>query len=294
MKCKTSYLFVGLITFFIGCSAVVLLINKCESTEEIVLEVSPKIEEKETRTKIEKGETPFDPQIKGLEDFPEWDQTKYKTKLVDVEHSNNSYRKSEVVAKTGENWLGLYIDSENSYIKNSKVKVISDDEYGYADEETVKLEFRQNRKPFILLKNSKSLKEGSVTTLYHKVYDCDEEVQDTSNVINRNFHRDFQINNVNYRLSAKDAETKSGEKVLALVLETEYESQIVTYGPYFNGEFLGHLLWVGDLDNDGKIDLYINFNDFEKGYFDSKLYLSSEAEKGKLVKEVAGFFTAGC
>ena len=50
---------------------------------------------------------------------------------------------------------------------------------------------------------------------------------------------------------------------------------------------------MGDLDNDGKLDLY--FDEFnEKGYFGVSLYLSSEAEKGKLVKVVATFGTAGC
>lgn len=105
MNCKTSYLFIGLATFFIGCSAVLLFISNQESSEMVVTPVSVKIEEIKMENKIEKAEIPFNPQIKGLEDFPEWDQTKYKTKLVDVENHSNSYRKDEVVAKNGENWL---------------------------------------------------------------------------------------------------------------------------------------------------------------------------------------------
>lgn len=294
MKCKTSYLFIGVFTFIIGCLAVILLFDNRESSKNLVTEVSNKIEEKKIETKIEKAKVRFNPQIKGLEDFSESNLKKYKTKLVDVEQANNSYRKSEAVAKNRENWLGLFIDSEISYLKNSKIKIVSSDEYGYSDEETVKFKFLQNKKPFILLKNSKSLKEGNVTTLFHKISQDDDENYYESDVINRNFSRDFQLNDKNYKMVVKDAETKSGDKVLALVLETENESQIVTYGHYFDGEYLGHLLWVGDLDNDGKLDFYMSFNDFEKGYFDSKLYLSSEAEKGKLVKEVAEFFTAGC
>lgn len=294
MRCKTSYFFIGLITFFIGCSVVILLFSNYESSETPVTEVPVKLVEKKTETKIEKAEIPFNSQIKGLEDFPERDQTKYKTKIVDVENHFNSYRKNEVVAKTGENWLGLFIDSENSYLKNSKVKVLLDKEISFDEERWVSIKLERSVKPFILIKNSKQLEQGKVTTLFHKISQSDEEIYDDSNVMNRNFSRDFQFNNRNYKLVVKDAETKSGEKVLALVLETENESQIVTYGNYFNGEYLGHLLWVGDLDNDGKLDFYMSFNDFEKGNFDSKLYLSSEAEKGKLVKEVAGFFTAGC
>lgn len=293
MKCKTSFLFVGLSTFFIGCSAVLLFISRPEAPEKVVTPTFVKIEEIKTENKIEKAEIPFNPQIKGLEDFSERNLRKYKTKLIDVENHYNSYRKSEVIAKTGENWLGLFINSDNSYLKNSKVKVQLNEEPGY-DEDTVKLKFEQNKKPLMLLKNSKFLKEGKVITLFYKVSQDEDENYYDSDVMNRNFSRDFQLNDKNYKMVVKDAETKSGDKVLALVLETENESHIVTYGHYFGGEYLGHLLWVGDLDNDGKLDFYMSFNNFEKGYFDSKLYLSSEAEKGKLVKEVAEFFTAGC
>lgn len=179
-------------------------------------------------------------------------------------------------------------------MKNTKVKILLDKEVSYDDQKWVSIKLEKSSKPFIFIKNSKILKDGKVTTLFHKVSQDEDENYFNSDVMNRNFSRDFQLNDKSFRMVVRDAETKSGDKVLALVLETESKSQVVTYGHYFGGEYLGHLLWVGDLDNDGKLDFYMSFNDFEKGYFDSKLYLSSEAEKGKLVKEVAEFFTAGC
>ena len=88
--------------------------------------------------------------------------------------------------------------------------------------------------------------------------------------------------------------TKSNKKSFALILDDENTSQIihVVYGE--PGNVIGNLLWIGDLDVDGKLDLYMDFYSYEKGYFDSGLFLSSKAKKGQLVKQAASFFTAGC
>lgn len=51
------------------------------------------------------------------------------------------------------------------------------------------------------------------------------------------------------------------------------------------------LRWVGDLDGDGKNDYIIRFG-FKGG--EDVLYLSSQAEEGKLLKAVAAYFTAYC
>ncbi len=48
--------------------------------------------------------------------------------------------------------------------------------------------------------------------------------------------------------------------------------------------------WAGDLDRDGSIDLLIDDLDDPYNRFCFKLYLSSQAEEGDLVKEVASFY----
>jgi hypothetical protein len=89
--------------------------------------------------------------------------------------------------------------------------------------------------------------------------------------------------------------TKSKEKILALVLESGKSSQIIHFIYYHEfGDWVGSLLWVGDLDRDGKLDLYMDFYGYEKGGYGSGLFLSSEAEKGELVKQVADFSASGC
>ncbi len=53
------------------------------------------------------------------------------------------------------------------------------------------------------------------------------------------------------------------------------------------------LIWAGDLDGDGKLDLYVNVTQ-HYNVSERKLFLSSQAQKGQLVKEIAEFVTTGC
>ena len=53
------------------------------------------------------------------------------------------------------------------------------------------------------------------------------------------------------------------------------------------------LLWAGDLDRDGKLDLYVSVTQ-HYNVSERKLFLSSQADEGQLVKEVADFVTSGC
>lgn len=53
------------------------------------------------------------------------------------------------------------------------------------------------------------------------------------------------------------------------------------------------LLWAGDLDRDGKLDLFMDILNHYAGRHYA-LYLSSEAEDGELVKLVADLFIHGC
>ena len=290
MKIRKSFLGIFLASFLIGCvSATFSLKEKSLSaeTDEAFFPISEETPAGEIPPKL--IEKPFTPEIKGLKDFSDNPvYLKYKTKMVDVAWHGYRYRKDEVVAKNGEIWLGLFADESGSYLKNTKVKIVEDDDEG------VVIKFKKKNSPLLLLKNAKNLKEGMVVTLFREKSFDSEDAPDNSNTMYRGFMREFQIGERKYTLRTADASTKSGETVLALVLESGNVSQIVTYGRYFDADYLGNLLWVGDLDGDGKLDFYMNINDYEKGYFGSNLYLSSEAEKGKLVKEIAEFYTAGC
>ena len=53
------------------------------------------------------------------------------------------------------------------------------------------------------------------------------------------------------------------------------------------------LLWAGDLDGDGRLDLYMNLST-HYNVSARRLFLSSAAASGALVREVAVFQTTGC
>jgi hypothetical protein len=54
------------------------------------------------------------------------------------------------------------------------------------------------------------------------------------------------------------------------------------------------LFWVGDLNNDDKIDIFMDFWNYEKGCYLSGLFISSEAENGDLVKKLVYRAFGGC
>jgi hypothetical protein len=53
------------------------------------------------------------------------------------------------------------------------------------------------------------------------------------------------------------------------------------------------LLWAGDLDGDGKLDLLFDLST-HSGAGARRLFLSSAARKGEAVREVAVLETTGC
>ena len=105
----------------------------------------------------------------------------------------------------------------------------------------------------------------------------------------------MELNGKPYLLRASTGLSKDGSKLAVLVLQTEELTQVIDSLPHAVGEatFVGNLLWAGDLDRDGKLDLYFEpYN--EKGGLDSQLYLSSHAGKNELVKLVSIFGVMGC
>lgn len=63
--------------------------------------------------------------------------------------------------------------------------------------------------------------------------------------------------------------------------------------PDSHGEAVS-VVWAGDLDGDGRVDLVLDDQPHYAFWVFYRLFLSGEAEPGKLVKEVASFAAAGC
>ncbi|HWR83033.1 MAG TPA: hypothetical protein VN285_07005 [Candidatus Deferrimicrobium sp.] len=71
------------------------------------------------------------------------------------------------------------------------------------------------------------------------------------------------------------------------------DRQILIQHEIAAGESTPSLLWAGDLDRDGRLDLLLNIsNHYASTHY--ALYLSSEADAGGLVKPVAQLIIPGC
>lgn len=215
--------------------------------------------------------------------------------LIDVLESGAKYRKSEVVAKTGETWLTLFEQNGKYELKNAKAKVKQLRTTSYVgDENDAALSFDKKGTAVFAIKGLPKLKPGKITTLYHApTWDEISRRNLDINYMGENYKRDFELDGTWYTLRVANGRTEDGTKARVLVLEHEGSHQILRR-IYHDGYMpIGRLLWVGDLDRDGKLDLY--FDEFnEKGYFSVELFLSSEAEPNELVRAAAGFFLAGC
>lgn len=239
----------------------------------------------------------FVPEITDLADFADVGLQDFKLKLVDIHEHENAYRKSEVIAKNGEQWLGLFEKNEKFYLKTTQVSVKFDPKYeGYGDEDYVRLTTSDNGNPVFLLKNFGTLKPGTVESLYLRpTYD---EIQRRSlydKPVKIGYEEYFSLGDKEYVIRVNRGLTKENEKVVALMLSVDGIGQAITYLPYnSDDDTVGHPVWVGDLDRDNKLDLYLDHDGYESCGFSSSLFLSSAAKKGELVRQVASFGTAGC
>lgn len=217
--------------------------------------------------------------------------------LIDLTETGNIYRESEVVAKNGEQWLGLFEKNGQYSLIKSKVKVNRLKTISYAGEDRdVDLTFSNGREPIFAVRNIEGVEPGPVTTLYHRppvleIYKRNLPISP----IEKGYKRHFVLHNKWYTLRVSHGVNADGERVAVLVLEDSQTSQVIAQTFHEPGglDRIGELYWVGDLDNDGKLDLY--FDEFnEKGYFFVKLYLSSAARPGQSVGLAATFGMAGC
>lgn len=230
-----------------------------------------------------------------FKDLPELDEQTYpepNLKLVDIFQTDAVYRESEVVAKSGETWITLFEQGDDYVLKSTKATVRKMKTISYpGDEFDVRLSLDKPGLPIFSVRNIPSIKPGKVNSLYLRPSWKEIDRRGLRlGTMGSGFNREFYLNKSEYVLRQSTGMTKSGVAVCVLVLESEGKSQVIAEN---YGDEIGDLLWAGDIDNDGKLDLYFDEAN-EKGYFGVGLYLSSEAEPGELVKLAAVFGMGGC
>lgn len=241
------------------------------------------------------------PESEIIEENNDWqnvDDSKFSVKLLET---GQGFHGDEIEAKSGETWLGLFEKNGKSYLEFTKLTIrrVHDPVIdGYYEKDAAQKTGKsvlvsKKSEPVFLVKNAKMLSQGSITTLYR--YDDDSENLDGEDTSIRNgFVKEFKIGEVNYTLRAKKGKNKNQEDILALVLDSDGISQTIHSLKYFSeDDYLGSLYWAGDLDRDGKPDFYFSLY-FHDNVEYKNLFLSSQANKRKLVKKVATFSITGC
>lgn len=192
----------------------------------------------------------------------------------------------EVQAKTGEQWLGLFfINGEHVLLPVTlTVKGVRDDLVDGKDESTgKKVSINHDQEPVFLVKGVRLIPHRLLPTIFSgKKFLYNEPL------VRLTFGgRDYELN----ATAHKEEEAKKGA---ALTISSGSETQMLHFVPdAMEIPENMSLMWVGDLDEDGKLDLYV---DISEHYNVSRrvLFLSSLAGKGKMLRKAAEFRTTGC
>jgi uncharacterized protein YneR len=223
-------------------------------------------------------------------------QTARPAKITLVETGDFFYNE-EVTVKNDERVLGLYVTEGGSSLIESKIRLKpAADPTAPAGEKQmtgVSISVDQPGKPVFLLKGAAMLKPGPASTIYRGGEAKEHELVNTENLASRK-PRQLKLGDQEYQLKvlvrkARSVETLSPDCVelkLALVFgkQTQVLSTEQDVDPV-NSPRTWKLLWAGDVDGDGKLDLYVNLSSDGVGD-EMKLFLSSQAKPGQVVKEV--------
>lgn len=195
----------------------------------------------------------------------------------------------EVGARTGERWLGLFPVANGFALLPTTVSVdaVVDPVVDGDDTQTKsgkKVTVHRDSNPVFLLKGAAMLRPGSVVTIF----------REEKNLVNGTTI-DLELKGTRYKLKVISQDPEPKDYLVQntkLVLTTGRTSQtLISLKEHDDGGW--SLFWAGDIDRDGKLDLYM---DLSNHYNVSRkvLFLSSQAGKGRLVKELVRFETVGC
>ena len=280
----TSFWLINQLTVSTKENTVSLLTN----SEKISLKVFPK-SEVEIKPIVESKQIL---RVFNTEGF--WDKSlgQHNKRLLETGEVSNI---EDLKAKSGETWFGLFNNNGKDFLRLTKISVNFTAD---SDFEWKKVSVKNKTNPLFLLKNGQNLREGEIKTLFRarKWQEIGEtEEPSYGETIKGGFAKKFNLGNREYTLKAERGLSEKQKPILVLLLETGNKSQIVHFIYYMDdGDYVGNLYWVGDLDRDGRLDLFMDFYGYEKGGYSSALFLSSEAETGNLVKEIGYFMLGGC
>jgi len=203
----------------------------------------------------------------------------------------------EIHARTGERWLGLFVTGRWSVLRYSTIKVtkVFDDitDYGTRQKTGKRVGVNSPRQPLLLASHATVLTPGPVRTAFKMKEGDYSQGLDQFPLTLRLGHRSYVLKVVAPDQKAQPCPDINFPKDARLVLISGRSQQVLYILDVCGNDPNWYLVWAGDLDRDGKLDLYVNVTQ-HYDLSERKLFLSSPARRGKLVREVGSFDTGGC
>ncbi len=198
-----------------------------------------------------------------------------------------TFHGEEVSAKSGDMWLGLYKNGDGYMLMPSilSVELVYDGIIDAPGEKSGKeIRVPGMGDPLFLIRGKRFEQARPVKTI---------ELPESE--IDGSFDASFTLSEKNYRLHIVSPE-KNPEGFVGNNSKLVFSNGELEQVLYFAKECSfckWQVRWLGDLDGDDKPDFLLFVSD-HYNVSNQKLFLSSMAENGKLVKEVAEFTTTGC
>jgi hypothetical protein len=199
----------------------------------------------------------------------------------------------EVSAKSGEIWFGLYPTKDGYELISSKIVVDTVCDHMIGENAGKKVQVDRSTKPLFLVKGSESLKGGVVKTVFSGIkflYPAESMefkfgekdyyiLVGFGEALDRGVAKPFDIAIRNYRIEVSHYPWVN--------------KQVIASFDIVAMDGLPTLLWAGDLDRDGKLDLLLDLTN-HYNVSEYTLFLSSMAEGDSLLQKVAKFRSVGC
>lgn len=200
------------------------------------------------------------------------------------------YHGDEVKASARQAWLGLYNGSNGkATLKPAKVSItiVHDAIVDQTPTEKTgkRISVAGKEKPTFIFSGIPELKAGNVIAT--SVTKDHMSIKDTFKI---------KVGATQATLTAKAKEIPKDKEFVSnytITLESGGVRQQLYYKEKVCIEYSPSLMWCGDLDGDGKVDLIIDVAT-DGNSSDVTLFLSSKAKNGKLVKEAAHQLSTGC
>lgn len=202
----------------------------------------------------------------------------------------------EITARRRQFWLGLFVNGRNAFLRYSKIRVrtVFDDitDYGTRKKTGKSVSINGRRKPVFLLRGVIGLSPGPVTSVFQQTMNFEQTLAKVP-VRLKLGKRSYVLKVISPDKDPTPCRDQAYPRNARLVLVSGKSSQTLYTLDDCGNDPSWCLLWAGDLDRDGKLDLYVNVTQ-HYDISERRLFLSSRARRGRLVRHAAAFVTGGC